>query len=86
MTKLPLHHLSAVELNKAFVQGDATAVQIAEYFLKRIENHNQQLGAFLSILGPRMILKAEKLDLKRSQISRLANWPASPSPSKTTCT
>jgi aspartyl-tRNA(Asn)/glutamyl-tRNA(Gln) amidotransferase subunit A len=73
-----LHHLSAVELNKAFVQGDVTALQIAEYFLKRIENHNQQLGAFLSILGPRMILKAERLDLKRSQnkpLGKLAGVP-----------
>lgn len=78
MTHLPLHHFSAAQLRESFVKGEYTAVAIAEYFLKRIERHNQQLGAFLSILGPRMLLKAEALDRKRAHnkpLGRLAGVP-----------
>ncbi|MBS0626217.1 MAG: Asp-tRNA(Asn)/Glu-tRNA(Gln) amidotransferase subunit GatA [Verrucomicrobia bacterium] len=73
-----LHHFTAIELRDSFIRGEYTAVQIAEFFLKRIEKHNQQLGAFLSILGPRMLLKAEQLDHKRSQnkpLGKLAGIP-----------
>lgn len=73
-----LHHFTAVELRDAFVRGEFSAVHIAEYFLKRIEKHNQQLGSFLTILGPRMLLKAEQLDRKRSQnkpLGKLAGVP-----------
>ena len=78
MTQTPLHHFSAVELRDAFIRGDFSALHIAEYFLKRIENHNQQLGAYLTILGPRMLLKAEALDRKRAQnkpLGKLAGVP-----------
>jgi Asp-tRNAAsn/Glu-tRNAGln amidotransferase A subunit and related amidases len=78
MTHTPLHHFSATQLRDSFVKGEFTAVSIAEYFLKRIERHNQQLGAFLSILGPRMLLKAEALDRKRARnkpLGRLAGVP-----------
>lgn len=78
MTQTPLHRLSAIELRDAFIRGDCTAVSIAEYFLKRIERYNQQVGSFLSILGPRMLLKAEALDHKRAQgkpLGRLAGIP-----------
>lgn len=74
----PLHHLSAIEIRDAFCRGDVTAVKIAEYFLKRIETHNESLGAFLSVLGPRLLLKAEALDKRRSHnepVGRLAGVP-----------
>lgn len=78
MTQVPLHHLSATELKDAFIRGECTAVSIAEHFLRRIEKHNQELGAFLSILGPRMLLKAEQLDHKRAHgksLGKLAGVP-----------
>lgn len=73
-----LHYFSATQLRDGFLQGHYTAVDIAEYFLRRVERYNQQLGAFLSILGPRMLLKAEALDRKRSHnqpLGRLAGVP-----------
>ncbi len=73
-----LHHLSATELRDAFVKGEVTATQIAEHFLKRIEKHDKSLGAFLSNLGPRALLKAEALDKKRAHNQPLGKLAAVP--------
>ncbi len=77
MTK-KLHCLSAIELNRAFIEGQIRAVDIAAYFLDRIRIHNPKLGAFLSILAERALIQAEAVDLKRSQgkpLGRLAGVP-----------
>lgn len=74
----PLHHLSATELRDAFVKGEVSAVKIAEHFLKRIEEHNKKLGAFLHIFEARVLLKAEALDKKRAHgkpVGKLAGIP-----------
>ncbi len=61
-----LHLLSAIELRNTFLRGEVSALSIAEYFLRRIEAHDPQLKAFLSVLGPRALWKAEALDRKRA--------------------
>ncbi|MBX7065720.1 MAG: Asp-tRNA(Asn)/Glu-tRNA(Gln) amidotransferase subunit GatA [Parachlamydiales bacterium] len=74
----PLHHLSAIEIRDLFCRGEVSAVQIAEYFLRRIEQYNTSLGAYLSVLGPRVMMKAESLDKKRAKkepVGRLAGVP-----------
>ena len=72
-----LHHLSAVEIRNAFIKGEVSAVKIAETFLKRIAAH-QELKAFLHVLGPRALLKAEALDRKRAQNKPLGKMAAIP--------
>ncbi len=74
----PLHHFSAIELRDAFLKGETTAVQIAEHFLSRIEKHNKELGTFLSVLGPRALMKAEALDKKRAHNKPLGKMAAIP--------
>ena len=74
----PLHHLTACEIRDVFCRGDVSATQIAEYFLARIEAHDQKLGAFLSTLSPRLLVKAETLDKKRQRnqpVGKLAGIP-----------
>jgi aspartyl-tRNA(Asn)/glutamyl-tRNA(Gln) amidotransferase subunit A len=73
-----MHHSSATELRDAFLKGEISAVKIAEYFLKRIEKHGETLGAFLNVLGPRALLKAEALDRKRAKGERLGRLAAIP--------
>lgn len=73
-----LHHLSATRLREAFIKGEVSAVQIAEYFLSRIERYNQKLGAFLTVLEPRVLLKAESLDKKRAHNQPLGKMAAIP--------
>ena len=73
-----MHYLSAIELRDAFLKGEITAQNIAQHFLKRIEKHGSALGAFLSVLGPRVLLKAEALDKKRAHgkpLGKLAGIP-----------
>lgn len=73
-----LHHLSALEIRDAFLKGEVTAQQIAEYFLSRIETHDKKIGAFLKVLSTRVLVKAELLDQKRSrgkQLGMLAGIP-----------
>jgi aspartyl-tRNA(Asn)/glutamyl-tRNA(Gln) amidotransferase subunit A len=74
----PLHHFTAVELRDAFVRGDVSAVKIVEHFLGRIDRHLKELGAFLTVLGPRALLKAEALDRKRAQSKPLGKMAAVP--------
>lgn len=74
----PLHRLSATELRDAFLKGEVSAVTIAETFLARIEQHDKKIGSFLSVLGPRALLKAEALDRKRSQNKLLGKMAAIP--------
>lgn len=74
----PLHHFSAVELTESFQKGEVSATEIAEYFLERIEKHNSDLGAFLTVFEPRMLQKAKELDEKRANkepLGRLAGVP-----------
>jgi aspartyl-tRNA(Asn)/glutamyl-tRNA(Gln) amidotransferase subunit A len=73
-----LHLLSALELRDAFIKGEVTAVQIAQTFLKRIDHYNNDLKAFLSVLAPRALGKAEYLDRKRAHgkpLGKLAGIP-----------
>ncbi|MEI8300629.1 MAG: amidase, partial [Chlamydiota bacterium] len=73
-----MYKLSAIELSKAFKQGELTAVQIAEYFLSRARAHNEQTGAFLHFLDDRMMKKAALLDEKRrlnQPLGKLAGVP-----------
>ncbi len=78
MTTKPLHHLTARELNKAFVQGELSAVGIARYFFKRIRFYDKELGSFLSLLEERALNRAEALDRKRARNKPLGKLAAVP--------
>ncbi|HSX38800.1 MAG TPA: Asp-tRNA(Asn)/Glu-tRNA(Gln) amidotransferase subunit GatA [Chlamydiales bacterium] len=73
-----MHHLSALQVRDAFLKGEITAVKIAEHFLKRIETHDKTLGAFLTVLTPRVLLQAEALDKKRSHNKPLGKMAGIP--------
>ncbi len=73
-----LHHMSAIHLRNAFLQGDIKAVSIAKYFLKRIEVFDPKIRAFLSVLEPTVLQKAEELDRKRAHNKPLGKMAAIP--------
>ena len=73
-----MHKLSAIQLRNRFLKGEVSALQIAEYFLKRIDKHNEQLGAFLKVFSEKTLRKAEELDQKRKEgkpLGKLAGVP-----------
>ena len=73
-----LHLFSAIDLRNAFIRGDISALQIGEYFLDRIAKHNKDLGAFLTVLEPKALLKAQELDRKRAHNKPLGKMAAIP--------
>lgn len=77
MTKL-LHHLSACELSKAFIEGDVSAVEIAKTFLHRIKSFDIELGSYLSVLEERVLNRAEALDHRRAKNKPLGKLAAVP--------
>lgn len=73
-----MYRLSAVELNKAFLEGKYSAEEICSYFLKRIHRFDKQLGTFITILDERAMKKASMLDEKKKNnkpLGRLAGVP-----------
>ena len=70
--------MAAIELRDAFVKGEISAVRIVEMCLARIERHNKKLGAFLTVLGPRALMKAEALDKKRAHRQPLGKMAGIP--------
>lgn len=73
-----IHHLSAVALRNAFLEGEIKATAIAEHFLKRITAFDPKIKAFLSVLETTALLKAEELDRKRASNKPLGKMAAIP--------
>lgn len=73
-----MHNLSARALREKFVNGELTAVAIASHFLKRIEMHDEKVGAFLHVMKDRALSQAEKLDAKRAKGEKLGKLAGIP--------
>ena len=73
-----IHTLSAIEIRDKFLKGELSAVEITEAFLKRIDQYNAQIGAFLTVLRERALEKAKSLDAKKAagkKMGKLAGIP-----------
>jgi aspartyl-tRNA(Asn)/glutamyl-tRNA(Gln) amidotransferase subunit A len=75
---MKLHHFSAKALRDAFEKGEVKAAEIASHFIARVEKENKKLGAFLTPLKERMLLKAEHLDHKKAKNGRLGKLAGVP--------
>ncbi len=73
-----MHNLSAIELRNQFKAGKISAVDIISTFLKRIDQYNDQVGAFLTVFHEKALEKAKALDAKRASgasLGKLAGVP-----------
>lgn len=73
-----MHRLSAIELRNNFLSGKVSAVDIVRHFLDRISQHDDKVGAFLTVLDKRALAQAEALDKKRAageKLGKLAGIP-----------
>lgn len=73
-----MHRLPAHALRDLFLKGEISAESIAESTLKRIGQHDEKVGAFLSVFSERMIDHARKLDSKKKAgkpLGKLAGVP-----------
>lgn len=73
-----IHQLSAIEIRDRFLKGELTAVEIMTAFLKRIDQYDAQVGAFLTVLKDRALEKAKILDEKKAAGKSLGKLAAIP--------
>jgi aspartyl-tRNA(Asn)/glutamyl-tRNA(Gln) amidotransferase subunit A len=73
------HQLSATRLHRLFLAGELSAVEITEAALRRIEQVEPQVKAFLTVTGDRALERARKLDARRkagdTELGALAGVP-----------
>jgi aspartyl-tRNA(Asn)/glutamyl-tRNA(Gln) amidotransferase subunit A len=73
------HKLSAARLNRLFLAGELSAVEIVDAFLARIESVDPQVKAFLTVTGEQARDRARKLDARRAagdtELGALAGVP-----------
>lgn len=73
-----MYRLSAKAIQNLFLEKKVSAVEITQYFLKRIHKEDGNVGSFLKILEERALKKAQELDLKLAEgkpLGKLAGIP-----------
>lgn len=73
-----VYQYTAHALSEAFRKGEISAESIAQSTLARIANHDEKIGAFLSVFTDRLMEKARQLDQKRSSGAPLGKLAAVP--------
>ncbi len=73
-----MHNLSALSLRKKILSKEITALEVTDYFLKRIEKYDPKIKAFLTVFKDKARVKAQEIDDKISQnlpVGKLAGIP-----------
>lgn len=73
-----IYNLSAVELNKKFINEELSAVEIVKAFIDRIENVEKKVNALVNIRKEKALIEAKKLDEKRKSGEKLGNLAGVP--------
>ncbi len=73
-----MYKLSAIELRDQFFRGDVKAVDIIDYYLKRINALDKDVGAFLNLFHDQALKQAEALDKKKASGARLGKLAGIP--------
>lgn len=73
-----MYRETARALSDSFKTGKRSALEIANYFIQRIEREDAKTDAFLTVLGDRMRKRAKALDEKRAQGKHLGKLAAVP--------
>jgi len=62
-----LHELTALQLRDALCRGELGALELAEHYLRRIEELNPQLGAFVTVTAELALAQARAADDRRAR-------------------
>lgn len=76
--KKSLFSHSVVQLASSFHAGEVSAEEIVTTFLRRIEKHDEQVGAFLSVYSKEAAEQARALDQRRRRGEKLGKLAAVP--------
>ncbi len=75
---MELFKLPASKIKELFLKKKMSAVEIADYFVKRIEKHDPKIQAFIEVLENRLQTQAQALDQKlknQEPLGKLAGIP-----------
>ena len=73
-----MYTLSAIQLRDKIQRGELSAVEVVNYFLRRIEAFDPQIGAFLRTMPEKALAQAKAVDQKRAEgkpLGKLAGVP-----------
>lgn len=73
-----MHRLTALEVRDKVRSGELSAEAVTQHFLKRIEQLDPEIGAFICVLKERALEKARAVDQKRASgesLGKLAGIP-----------
>ena len=73
-----MYRLSANQIRNLFLEKKVSAVEITQYFLKRIKAEDGKIGSFLTVFEKRALEKAKELDNRLQEgkpVGRLAAVP-----------
>lgn len=73
-----IHKLTAREIRNQFLNNKLSAVAITEAFLQRIEQYDNRIGAFLTVLKDRALTQAKNLDAKKASGQKMGKLAAVP--------
>jgi aspartyl-tRNA(Asn)/glutamyl-tRNA(Gln) amidotransferase subunit A len=73
-----MHTLTAVQIREKFAEGAVSAVELVNTFLQRIQKLDNQIGAFLHVMGQQALDKAKALDAKKAKGGRLGKLAGVP--------
>ncbi|MGM0563593.1 MAG: Asp-tRNA(Asn)/Glu-tRNA(Gln) amidotransferase subunit GatA [Pseudomonadota bacterium] len=62
-----MHQMTIAELSRGLERGDFTSVELVEHFLKRIEAHNGELNAFITVTPEQALEAARRADALRAE-------------------
>ena len=67
-----LHELSAVRLRELLGQGELRALELVDHYLERLDAHNAEFGAFVTVTADAARARAAQLDAARDAGDSLA--------------
>lgn len=69
---------SSVELAEKLNEGELSAREVAEFYLKRINNKDNKINAFITVIGEKALKEAEVIDKKRKKGEKLPYFAGVP--------
>ena len=73
-----IHTYTARDIRDKFLKNELSAVAITEAFLKRIDQYDPKIGAFLTVLKERALKQAQNLDAKKAAGEKMGKLAAIP--------
>ena len=62
MSNQPLHYISITETASLIRGGEVSSVEVTQAYLERIDSLNDELGAYISVMGEQALAQARQAE------------------------